>query len=182
MLSLRSAALLLPLLAVSLLAHAQDEIPRRQNYRDGGVLLQQTVDSMVLHKAKRRLEVYAGGKLLKYYPVSLGIEPAGRKVMEGDLRTPEGLYRVNDRNAFSSYHKNLGINYPSFFDSVYARILGQSAGGEIKIHGFPNKHRKDQEQELLNSDWTLGCIAVADWEIDELYTWVSFMCPILILP
>lgn len=114
--------------------------------------------------------------------ISLGYEPLGHKQFEGDLRTPEGLYYISDRNKFSSYHKNLGVSYPNLFDSLYARMLGQSPGGDIKLHGFPNKHRKDQEMELLNSDWTIGCIAVADWEIDELYQWVSMYCPILILP
>lgn len=156
--------------------------PDRSNYTDQGKLLSRTIDSIVVYKSKRIMKVYHEGKLEKYYPISLGIEPTGRKQFEGDLRTPEGLYYINGRNKFSSYHKNLAVSYPNLMDSLYARMLGQSPGGEIKIHGFPNKHRKDQELELLQSDWTVGCIAVSDAEIDELYDWVGIYCPILILP
>src|SRR5690606_9533341 len=101
---------------------------------------------------------------------------------EGDMRTPEGLYTINDRDAISSYHKNLGISYPNTADSMRAALVGKSAGSEIKIHGFPNHHKNTRERELMDTDWTLGCIAVTDREIDELYTWVLNNCPILILP
>lgn len=155
---------------------------RRESYKDASILVSKTIDSIVVLKAKRKMIVYNQKQPIKSYIISLGIEPAGPKRFEGDLRTPEGLYYINDRNKYSSYHKNLGISYPSLFDSIYARVNGQSPGGEIKIHGFPNKHRKDQENELLNSDWTVGCIALSDWEVDELYNYVGINCPILILP
>ncbi len=155
---------------------------RREQYKDASILVTKTIDSIVVFKGKREMIVFNQNKKIKTYIISLGIEPNGPKHFEGDLKTPEGLYYINDRNKFSSYHKNIGISYPSLFDSIYARVNGQSPGGEIKIHGFPNKHRKDQENELLNSDWTVGCIAVADMEIDELYYHVGMYCPILILP
>lgn len=161
---------------------AQDQPHRRANYRDASILLSAPIDSIVVYKAKREMIVFRDKQRVKSYKISLGYEPVWHKQFEGDLRTPEGLYYINDRNRWSSYHKNLGVSYPNQFDSLYARMLGQSPGGDIKLHGFPNKHRKDQEQELLNSDWTIGCVAVADWEIDELYEWVSMYCPILILP
>ena len=156
--------------------------PTRIDYKDVNKKLTQTIDSIVVYKSQRIMKVFHEGKLEKYYPISLGIEPSGRKQFEGDLRTPEGLYVINGRNKWSSYHKNLAISYPNVMDSLSARMLGQSPGGEIKIHGFPNKHRIDQEAELLSSDWTVGCIAVSDAEIDELYMWVGLYCPILILP
>lgn len=162
--------------------HAQHEPHRRSKYTDASIILDKTIDSIVVFKAKREMNVFHHKNKIKTYVISLGYEPMGCKRFEGDLRTPEGLYFINDRNKYSSYHKNLGISYPNIIDSFYARINGQSPGGEIKIHGFPNKHRKDQEQELLNTDWTIGCIAVSDWEIDELYNWVGIYCPILILP
>lgn len=155
---------------------------RREGYNDASIILAQEIDSIVVLKGKREMFVFSKKKQVKKYIISLGIEPSGKKQFEGDLRTPEGEYIINDRSKYSSYHANLGVNYPSYLDSIYAKIYGLRAGGDIKIHGFPNKHRKDQEQELLNSDWTIGCIAVADWEIDELYQWVKWSCPITILP
>lgn len=155
---------------------------RREGYTGWSIRLQAPIDSMVLYKAQRRLEVYTKGKLIKYYPVSLGEEPIGPKRVQGDMRTPEGLYYINDRSKKSSYHANLSVSYPSLTDSILARIYGQSPGGDIKIHGFPNKHVKQQEAEFLSRDWTLGCIALHDWEIDELYDTVIMYCPFLILP
>jgi murein L,D-transpeptidase YafK len=67
-------------------------------------------------------------------------------------------------------------------DSLSAINQNKLPGGDIKIHGFPNNHRKNQEREFLNTDWTVGCIAVSDFEIDELYAWVKAYCPITILP
>jgi murein L,D-transpeptidase YafK len=175
-------ALLLILFVFKFTVSGQDDPHRRANYTDASILIDKTIDSIVVYKAKREMIVFNHKNKIKSYVISLGYEPLGCKRFEGDLKTPEGLYFINDRNKYSSYHKNLGISYPNIIDSFYARINGQSPGGEIKIHGFPNKHRKDQEQELLNTDWTVGCIAVSDWEIDELYNWVGIYCPILILP
>jgi murein L,D-transpeptidase YafK len=110
------------------------------------------------------------------------LEPIGKKQFEGDLKTPEGLYWINERDTISAYHTNLGISYPNTEDSTFAALQEKKAGGDIKIHGFPNNHRKDQEKEFLDTDWTVGCIAVSDFEIDELYKWVIENCPILILP
>lgn len=155
---------------------------RRDGYAAWSIRLHAPIDSLVVHKAQRRLEVYTQGKLIKHYPVSLGEEPIGAKRFEGDMRTPEGLYYINDRSKKSAYHANLSISYPNICDSIMARICGQSPGGEIKIHGFPNKHLKQQEHEFLNRDWTLGCIALHDAEIDELYDAVIMYCPILLLP
>ncbi len=155
---------------------------RRDAYTDWSVRVTQTIDSLVLYKAKRRLEAYSKKQLVKYYVVSLGEEPNGAKRVEGDMRTPEGLYYINDRSRKSSYHANLGVSYPSYTDSLLARFYGQSPGGEIKLHGFPNRHLKIQENDYLNTDWTLGCIALHDFEIDELYNAVGMYCPIRILP
>ncbi len=110
------------------------------------------------------------------------MEPEGKKQYEGDLRTPEGLYFINGRDTNSSYHTNLSLSYPNTEDSTFAALQEKSAGGEIKIHGFPNNHRKNQESDFLNTDWTIGCIAVSDFEVDELYKWVIANCPILLLP
>ena len=155
---------------------------RRAFYYESFKEVNGVIDSMVIYKSKRMLQTYHHGKKMKLYMISLGMAPNGAKRCEGDMKTPEGLYRINEREAISSYHKNLGISYPNRSDSTRAANMGKSAGGEIKIHGFPNKHRMADERELMNTDWTLGCIAVTDHEIDELFTWVRNYCPILILP
>ena len=155
---------------------------RRAFYYEAFKEVDRVIDSIVIYKSKRTMQTYHRGQKVKLYMISLGMKPDGRKRFEGDLKTPEGLYYIDERDAISSYHKNLGISYPNKQDSTYAALQGKSAGSEIKIHGFPNKHRKVDERELMNTDWTLGCIAVTDHEIDELFTWVRNYCPILILP
>ncbi len=160
---------------------AQD-VNRRANYFETYVEIKDSIDSIVVHKEKREMITYQDKKKIKKYIISLGLEPIGKKQFEGDLKTPEGLYFINTRDTISSYHTNLGISYPNVADSTFAASQGLSAGGEIKIHGFPNNHRKSQEVDFLNTDWTIGCIAVSDFEVDELYKWVKVNCPILILP
>ena len=155
---------------------------RRAFYYEGFKEVDRVIDSIVIYKSKRELQTFHRGQKVKLYMISLGMEPNGPKQFEGDMRTPEGLYYINEGEAVSSYHKNLGISYPNKQDSIRAAQVGKSPGSEIKIHGFPNSHRKIDERELMNTDWTLGCIAVTDHEIDELYTWVKNFCPILILP
>lgn len=155
---------------------------RRAFYYEAFKEVNAVIDSIVIYKSKRMMQTYHHGKKMKLYMISLGMNPYGPKQCEGDLKTPEGLYNINEREARSSYHKNLGISYPNKLDSIRAAQMGKSAGSEIKIHGFPNRHRMQDERELMNTDWTLGCIAVTDHEIDELYTWVKNYCPILILP
>jgi murein L,D-transpeptidase YafK len=155
---------------------------RRANYFETFIEVNQSIDSIVVYKAKREMICFHEKKKVKKYIISLGVEPVGKKQFEGDLKTPEGLYCINDRDTISHYHANLNISYPNTEDSIYAASQGKSAGGEIKIHGFPNKHKPYQAKEFLNTDWTIGCIAVSDMEVDELYKWVIDNCPILLLP
>lgn len=139
------------------------------------------VDKLVVFKAKRQLIAYSNGQLVKTYKISLGRQPIGDKEFEGDKKTPEGLYFINDKNPKSGYHKNLGISYPDEDDIENAKRLGKPTGGGIKIHGLRNGtgcigkfHRW--------FDWTLGCIAVTDEEIDELYYTVKVGTKIEIKP
>jgi len=139
------------------------------------------IDNIVVNKSKREMLVFSNGELLKTYKISLGRQPIGHKEFEGDKKTPEGVYSINDKNNNSGYHKNLGISYPNKDDLENARQLGKSAGGEIKIHGIRNGigflgkfHRW--------FDWTLGCIAVTNTEIDELYRAVKIGTRIEIRP
>jgi len=141
--------------------------------------LTQQIDSIVVHKDAREMQVFARNNLIKVYIISLG-KGEGKKQFEGDHKTPEGLYFIDSRNDASIYYKNLGVSYPNAADKQYAQSRGKSPGGEIKIHGLPNSP-KYPEAAYLNSDWTLGCVAVSNAEIDELYRYVKKDCPILFL-
>lgn len=139
------------------------------------------VDKLILKKNLRELSVFYQGKLLKTYQVSLGRNSKGDKQKEGDRKTPEGLYFIVSKNLQSGYHKNLGVSYPNKEDILNAKNAGVDPGGEIKIHGLRNGlgfigkfHRW--------FDWTAGCIALTDQEIDELYRAVEMGSPILIQP
>jgi murein L,D-transpeptidase YafK len=139
------------------------------------------IDNIVVYKSKRQMLVYANGQLLKTYQISLGRQPVGAKEFEGDKKTPEGVYSIDGKNPESGYHKNLGISYPDKDDVENAQMLGKPPGSDIKIHGIRNGigfigkfHRW--------FDWTLGCIAVTDNEIDELFRAVKIGAQIEIKP
>lgn len=140
-----------------------------------------SIDSLVVLKHKREMRAYLNGRYLKTYKIALGDSPKGHKQFEGDEKTPEGLYYINDRNPNSGYHKNLGISYPNENDRAYARVNGKSPGGDIKIHGLPNGQGYLGKLHLA-TDWTNGCIAVTDEEVDELYEFVKMGSPIHIFP
>ena len=139
------------------------------------------IDNLVIVKSKRQLLAYSNEKLIKSYKISIGRQTIGDKQFEGDNKTPEGIYFINDKNPNSRYHKNLGISYPNKDDMENAKQLGKSPGGAIKIHGLPNGvwfiskfHRW--------TDLTNGCIMVTDQEIDELYYSVKIGSKIDIKP
>lgn len=131
-------------------------------------IIPKNITLIKVYKKKRFLEVYTESKLIKTYKISLGQDPIGHKQYEGDNKTPEGTYFIDGKNPHSSYHKNLGISYPNKKDKAFARKKGKSAGGLIKIHGLPNGKGKIGKLHLAY-DWTAGCIAVTDKEIDEIY-------------
>ena len=139
------------------------------------------ITRLVVMKSKRQMWAYNQDTLVKIYPISLGKSPIGHKQFEGDKKTPEGIYRINERNPNSAYHKNLGISYPNAEDKAYALSQGKSPGGLIKIHGLPNKF-PDIGRQHLRKDWTDGCIAVTKEEIDELFNAVVHNAEIDIRP
>lgn len=140
------------------------------------------IDKLIVYKSKREMHAFYQDKLIKIYPISLGKSPIGHKQFEGDMKTPEGVYSINDRNPNSAYHKNLGISYPNAQDVAFAKSHGKSAGGAIKIHGIKNGLGDIIGANHLLKDWTHGCIAVTDREIDELFVAVADNAPIHILP
>jgi murein L,D-transpeptidase YafK len=139
------------------------------------------ITKIVVIKSKRTLEVYSGSVLLKTYFIALGKQPAGKKESAGDNKTPEGIYSINAKNAGSGFHKNLGISYPNAHDIALSKKKKRSTGGEIKIHGLKNGIGFIGKFHRLR-DWTAGCIAVTNDEIDELYAHVRLGTPIVILP
>lgn len=139
------------------------------------------IDSLAIHKGERELLVFSNNKLAKVYHVSLGPNPIGDKEYEGDGRTPEGHYYINGKNPNSIYHKNLGVSYPNSEDIMNAEALGKHTGGDIKIHGLP-KGYEGWKQKFLAKDWTAGCIALNNQEIDELFERVKTGSPVVITP
>lgn len=139
------------------------------------------VNSIVVYKSKRQLLAYSKGLLIKTYTISLGGNPAGKKEFEGDKKTPEGIYFINNKNPDSGYHKNLGISYPNQKDIENAKKIGKSPGGDVKIHGLRNGLGFIGKFQRWY-DWTAGCIALTDKEIDELYNTVKIGTKIEIKP
>jgi murein L,D-transpeptidase YafK len=138
-------------------------------------------DLVVVRKGSRTLELYRGEQLLRAYSVALGPHPVGHKQQEGDGRTPEGRYVLDSRNPGSSFHKSLHVSYPSPADTASARARGVSPGGLIMIHGIRNGLGFVGRLQRL-FDWTDGCIAVTDRDIDEIWRTVADGTPILIEP
>ena len=124
-------------------------------------------DRILVEKKERRLTLFSKGKPLKAYQIALGGNPNGPKERQGDNKTPEGIYRIDSRNKNSQFHLSLHISYPNEKDKKRARELGVSPGGDIMIHGIKNglSWVGEQHTEL---DWTKGCIAVTDEEIEEI--------------
>jgi murein L,D-transpeptidase YafK len=127
-----------------------------------------TIELIVVEKSARRLSIFRDGKRIKIYRIALGRNSVGAKQEEGDMKTPEGIYKIDGRNPQSSFHLALHISYPSDEDDRRASARGVSAGSDIMIHGIRNGrgwigafHRW--------SNWTAGCIALTDEEIEELW-------------
>ena len=138
-------------------------------------------DRVLVEKAARRLTLLRGATPLKTYRVALGRAPVGPKEQEGDQRTPEGTYLINFHKADSDFHRALHLSYPNQRDIDQAAARGVSPGCDIMIHGIRNGlgwigpfHRR--------TDWTAGCIAVTDFEIEEIWRAVPDGTPIEIRP
>lgn len=138
------------------------------------------VTSIVVHKAQRKMYLLHHEKVLKSYDFELGFAPEGDKQFEGDGKTPEGTYLIDRRNPNSQFHLSLGISYPNEEDIAEARALGKNPGGDIFIHGQPNalKSRRGSKGD----DWTWGCIAVINRDMEEIYAMVRNGTVITIRP
>ncbi|RKT45077.1 L,D-transpeptidase-like protein [Thiocapsa rosea] len=136
-------------------------------------------DRLVVKKAERRLYLMQGDRTLRSYEIALGFQPIGHKTREGDGRTPEGRYLLDRRNDRSRFYKALHISYPSPGDRWRAERRGEPPGGMILIHGQPNGKNRSTR---IEDDWTLGCIAVSNREIDEIWSLTVDGTSIEILP
>ncbi|SFD06772.1 L,D-transpeptidase family protein [Tropicimonas isoalkanivorans] len=142
--------------------------------------LEANVDRIVIDKRRRTMRVYRDGEIRKVYrPIALGFAPEGDKFQEGDGRTPEGTFRIDRRNDRSAYHLSLGIDYPQPHHRSRARGAGVSPGGDIFIHGQPNQRKGRPD---LPGDWTAGCVAITDAEIEELFRYTPMGTVVEILP
>ena len=148
-----------------------DDVPEFKHY------LGPPVTQVVVQKAQRRMHLLNGQTVLKSYDFGLGNQPVGHKQFEGDGKTPEGLYFVDRFNPRSRYHLSVGISYPNERDRAFAEQLGRNAGGDIMFHGRGPEGRKLVVQ---NRDWTAGCIALTDNEIEDIYAMLQLRTPVMI--
>lgn len=139
------------------------------------------IDKVIVEKSQRKMTVLRQGQVVAVFPIALGRQPVGAKTCEGDMRTPEGSYRIVEHKPNSDYYRALRLSYPEQGDITRAREQGCSPGGNILIHGLENgfgyvgtAHR--------SVDWTRGCIAVTNQEMDRLWTLVSDGTEVEILP
>lgn len=142
---------------------------------DGAVL----VDKVVVYKSHYRMELLKDGKVVRKYWIALSDRPEGDKKYMGDRRTPEGTYTLDYINMRSSYYRSFHISYPNSQDIAEARSMGRSPGGMIMVHGQPSAVNEDTVQR---SNWTNGCIAILNHEMDEFIELVHPGTPIEILP
>lgn len=133
------------------------------------------VTQIYVSKENRKLYLLHEKQVLRSYEVELGFSPEGHKVAKGDGRTPEGIYLIDRRNPNSQFHLSLGISYPNRADLKRSEEAGVNPGGDIFIHGASQKRG-------AGDDWTAGCIAVEDKEMEEIYAMVPTGTPIYITP
>lgn len=137
------------------------------------------VDGILVDKSERTLWLLQGDRVVRTYRnIKLGDAPTGHKQFEGDEKTPEGRYTIDGRNGASRYHLSLRISYPNAADRDYARRRGRSPGGDIFIHGQPNFSPLSR----IPGDWTDGCVALSNAEMEEVWKLVRTGTPVVIRP
>lgn len=135
------------------------------------------VTRVLVYKESRRMYLMHHDAVLRAFDIDLGFAPEGDKKVEGDGKTPEGDYLIDRRNPNSDFHLSLGINYPTDGDRSEARELGRGPGGDIFIHGGPRPGI-----DRTGPDWTAGCVAVTNEEMEDIYAMVRVGTPISIYP
>jgi murein L,D-transpeptidase YafK len=137
------------------------------------------VTRIIVDKSDRTLWLMSGATVVRTYRnIKLGDAPTGHKHFEGDEKTPEGNYAITGRNGGSHYHLSLRISYPNAADRAFAARVGKRPGGDIFIHGQPNGYPLSR----IPTDWTDGCVALSNAEIEEVWKLVRDGTPITIRP
>lgn len=137
------------------------------------------ITQVIVKKTERKMYMVSGNRAIKVYDIGLGTQPIGHKQFSGDGKTPEGVYYIDRRNPNSRYHLSVGVSYPNPYDTAFALSQGQSPGGDIFIHGRgPEGNALAQQRR----DWTVGCIAVTDDEVEDIYAMLREGTPIIIAP
>ncbi|UZE95052.1 L,D-transpeptidase family protein [Alkalimarinus alittae] len=140
-------------------------------------------DLVLVKKSERKLVLVKDGEVFRRYDIALGDSPKGHKQFEGDEKTPEGTYILDWRNENSKFYRSIHISYPNEQDQQFALEQGRDPGGMIMIHGRPNKKRDPVSAWILDKmDWTDGCIAVKNEEMDEIWAAIDNGTPIEIHP
>jgi murein L,D-transpeptidase YafK len=140
-----------------------------------------TADKVVVEKGKRKLHLLKGGVAFRSFDIALGIRPVGDKEKEGDFKTPEGNYLLDAKNPDSEYFLAIHVSYPNSADRAEARSKGVDPGGAIMIHGQPNDPTRS-EAYYRTQDWTIGCIAVSNSDMIDIWLMTAENTPIEILP
>lgn len=188
------AALIVILLSVSLYAYKSYNrfIPTTNialqtltQQKMADIRKQTPITELRVYKSKRILELVSHDQIIRTYPMRLGFDPLGHKKQEGDGKTPEGRYSLDWRNPNSAFYKSFHISYPNEQDKAQAKARGVSPGGDVMIHGSTTS-KINNLPEMMNylpqKDWTFGCIAIRNVDIDELWTLVDDHTPIIIYP
>jgi murein L,D-transpeptidase YafK len=159
-------------LILSFVPPAVAQLPRLEAHK---------ADLVVVRKSKRILQLLRDGRPFRTYPIALGPEPDGPKRRAGDGRTPEGVYTLDWRNPKSNFYRSIHVSYPAPYDEEPALRWGVPAGGLIMIHGLPNGIPAIRVGHPWNN-WTNGCIAVTNQEMDEIWSLVEDGTTIIIYP
>jgi len=143
------------------------------------------IDLILISKSKRKIYFMAQGQVIYAFTSAFG-DGQGNKIHEGDERTPEGTYSVSSKNTQSEFHKSLGVSYPNSADRAYAQKYNVSPGGAIMIHGMSNKIKLANNITVANAinltDWTQGCVAVRNDQIDRIFPLIKIGTKIEICP
>lgn len=141
----------------------------------------QNADKILIEKSAHSLTLFRGGKVLKTYKVALGTVSTGVKTQQGDHKTPEGKYTVDRKNPQSIFHLALHLSYPNADDRARAKKLGVNPGGDVEIHGLAKQYAYLGALHRT-TDWTDGCIALTNAEIEEIWRIVPVGTAVEIVP
>lgn len=162
-------------------SHRALSSPQTTNRQDLAIEQKQDglyVDRVKVDKSKRRMYLLHHNQIVREYRIALGKRPRGHKIREGDGRTPEGHYQLGFVMDNSSYYRSMHINYPSPQDVEFSHQLGYEPGSNIKIHGLKNGANNANPARVQSFDWTDGCIAITNQEMDEFLSLVQVGTPI----